>query len=98
MCQRAAASHTARIEAETAKARLDFELVRLLRCGEAVRAGVYFHPDSPYAAICADVVVANAPQVVSSSQPASAPLVVLPPISAPAPSPQVQNTTEVRSQ
>ena len=98
MCQRAASSHTARIEAETAKARLDFELVRLLRCGEAVRAGVYFHPDSPYAAICADVVVANAPQVVSSSQPSSPPLVVLPPISAPAPSPQVQSTTEVRSQ
>ena len=98
MCQRAASSHTARIEAETAKAQLDFELVRLLRCGEAVRAGIYFHPDSPYAAICADVVVANAPQVVSSSQPSSPPLVVLPPISAPAPSPQVQSTTEARSQ
>jgi len=97
-CQRAASTHTARIQAETDKARLDFELVRLLRCGEAVRAGVYFHPDSPYAAICADVVVANAPQVVSSSQPSSPPLVVLPPISAPAPSPQVQSTTEVRSQ
>ena len=97
-CQLAASSHTARINAETAKARLDFELVRLLRCGEAVRAGVYFHPDSPYAAICADVVVANAPQVVSSSQPSSPPLIVLPPISAPAPSPQVQSTTEVRSQ
>ena len=98
MCQQAAASHTARINAETAKAQLDFELVRLLRCGEAVRAGVYFHPDSPYAAICADVVVANAPQVVSSSQPSSPPLVVLPPISAPAPSPQVQNTAGARSQ
>ncbi len=97
-CQRAAATHTARIQAETDKARLDFELVRLLRCGEAVRAGVYFHPDSPYAAICADVVVANAPQVVSSSQPSSPPLVVLPPISAPAPSPPVQSTTEVHSQ
>ena len=97
-CQRAAASHTARIDAETAKAQLDFELVRLLRCGEAVRAGIYFHPDSPYAAICADVVVANAPQVVSSSQPSSPPLVVLPPISAPAPSPQVQNTAGARSQ
>ncbi len=97
-CQRAASTHTARIQAETDKARLDFELVRLLRCGEAVRAGVYFHPDSPYAAICADVVVANAPQVVSASQPSSAPLVVLPPISAPAPSPQVQSTTEARSQ
>ncbi len=98
LCQQAATAHTRRVQAETAKAQLDFELVRLLRCGEAVRAGIYFHPDSPYAAICADVVVANAPQVVSSSQPSSPPLVVLPPISAPAPSPQVQSTTEARSQ
>ncbi len=98
LCRQAAESQRQRIEAETAKSRLDFELVRLLRCGEAVRAGVYFHPDSPYASVCADVVVANAPQVVSASQPSSAPLVVLPPISAPAPSPQVQSTTEARSQ
>ena len=39
LCYTAASSHNERIQAETAKARLDFELVRLLRCGEAVRAG-----------------------------------------------------------
>ncbi len=79
LCYHAASSHTERVRAETAKARLDFELVRLLRCGEAVRAGVYFHPDSPYASVCADVVVANAPRVASSSQPSVPPLIVLPP-------------------
>ena len=88
LCYTAASSHTARINAETAKSRLDFELVRLLRCGEAVRQGVYFHPDSPYAAICSDVVVANAPRVVSPSQPSAPSPIVLPPISVQVPDPQ----------
>ena len=57
LCKDAARNVAARSQAETDKARLDFELVRLIRCGEARRAGVMFHPDSPYAAICADVVV-----------------------------------------
>ena len=48
-----------RQQAEADKARLDFELVRLIKCGEAMRMGVIFHPDSPYAGICADVVVIN---------------------------------------
>lgn len=97
-CQLAASAHTARIQAETAKAQLDFELVRLLRCGEAIRSGIYFHPDSPYAVVCADVVVANAPQVVSSSNPQRPSLEVLPPVSAQATSPQTQSTVEARSQ
>lgn len=97
-CQLAASAHTARIQAETAKAQLDFELVRLLRCGEAIQRGIYFHPDSPYAVVCADVVVANAPQVVTSSQPSAPPLTVLPPISAPVASPQTQSTAATRSQ
>lgn len=50
-----------RQQAEADKARLDFELVRLLKCGEAARMGVRFHPQSPYAAICSDVVIAQAP-------------------------------------
>ena len=86
LCNQAAQTWIARQQVETSKARLDFELVRLLRCGEAVRQGIYFHPDSPYASVCADVVVANAPQVVSTSQPSRPPLVVLPPI------PRVQST------
>jgi hypothetical protein len=36
---------------------LDFELVRLLKCGEAYKNGVMFHPESPYYKVCADVVV-----------------------------------------
>ena len=71
-CLRAARAVRERQETETAKARLDFELVRLLRCGEAARAGVRFHPDSPYASVCADVVVLGTPQVVSPS-PSSSP-------------------------
>ena len=98
LCKRAAAASAARIETEEAKARLDFELVRLLRCGQAVQQGIYFHPDSPYASVCSDVVVANAPQVVTSSSPSVQPLVVLPPISAPAPAPSTQSTVEARSQ
>ena len=56
-CKEAAETWTNRQKAETDKARLDFELVRLLKCGEAMKAGVHFHPQSPYAKICADVVV-----------------------------------------
>jgi hypothetical protein len=56
-CKTAADTWTARQQAETDKARLDFELVRLLKCGEAKKAGIFFIPSSPYAKICGDVVV-----------------------------------------
>ena len=98
LCSQAAETWIGRQQIEASKARLDFELVRLLRCGEAVRQGIYFNPDSPYASVCADVVVANAPRVVSPSQPSSPSPVVLPPISVQAPDSQNQRTTEVRSQ
>ncbi len=48
-----------RNQAEADKARLDFELVRALRCGEMKRNGIHFHPNSPYAAICSDIIVIN---------------------------------------
>ena len=60
-CKSAADAQIARNQAEADKARLDFELVRLLRCGEAMKAGIRFHPESPYAGICADVVVVQPP-------------------------------------
>ena len=41
----------------TANKRLDFEIARLKNCGELKKAGIFFHPASPYASICADVVV-----------------------------------------
>ena len=42
-----------------ANKRLDFELARLKNCGELMKSGITFHPNSPYASICADVVVNN---------------------------------------
>lgn len=66
-CKEAAETWTNRQKAETDKARLDFELVRLLKCGEAMKAGIHFHPQSPYAKICADVVVVSNGGIVPSS-------------------------------
>jgi len=39
------------------KERLDYELVRILKCVEIKKAGYTIHPSSPYAPICADVVL-----------------------------------------
>lgn len=57
LCKARARVEIARQQAEADKARLDFELVRLLKCGEAIKSGISFHPQSPYAKICADIVV-----------------------------------------
>ena len=57
ICKSRARVEISRQQAEADKARLDFELVRLLKCGEALKSGVSFHPQSPYAKICSDVVV-----------------------------------------
>ena len=57
LCKERAKTEIERQRAEADKARLDFELVRLLKCGEAIKNGITFHPDSPYYKICADVVV-----------------------------------------
>ena len=43
-----------------ANKRLDFELARLKNCGDLMQKGIMFHPKSPYAAICADIVVTQA--------------------------------------
>ena len=43
----------------TSNKRLDFEIARLKNCGELKKAGIFFHPASPYASICADVIVTN---------------------------------------
>lgn len=57
ICKARAKVEISRQQAETDKARLDFELVRLLKCGEAKKSGIDFHPDSPYYKICADIIV-----------------------------------------
>ena len=60
-CKEAAATQIAWMEQQTANKRLDFELARLKNCGELMKAGVVFHPKSPYHAVCADVVLVNPP-------------------------------------
>lgn len=57
LCRDRARVETERAQAEADKARLDYELVRLLRCGEAKKQGIYFSADSPYRKVCSDVMV-----------------------------------------
>ena len=97
-CLRSAEAQRERVEAETAKARLDFELVRLLRCGEAIRSGISFHPSSPYASVCADVIVASPPQTASSARPSAPSSTSSQPASTQASSPQTQRTAATQSQ
>ena len=61
LCKQAATTQIAQQEQLTANKRLDFEIARLKNCGELMKSGIMFHPKSPYAAICADVVVTNPP-------------------------------------
>jgi len=58
-CSEAATAQVAAVNQATANKRLDFEIARLKNCGELLKAGIMFHPKSPYASICADVVVTN---------------------------------------
>ena len=64
-CMEAAQTQTELQKQLTANKRLDFELARLKNCGEQMKAGVMFHPKSPYYAVCADVVLVNPPGVVA---------------------------------
>ena len=61
LCKQAATTQIAQQAQLTANKRLDFEIARLKNCGELMKAGIFFAPKSPYAAICADVVVTNPP-------------------------------------
>ena len=60
-CKEAAAANIALMEQQVSNKRLDFELARLKNCGELMKAGIQFHPKSPYYAVCADVVLVNPP-------------------------------------
>lgn len=69
LCKARAKVEIERQKAEADKARLDFELVRLLKCGEAIKSGITFHSESPYAKICADIVVRYpSPTIVTGTQ------------------------------
>ena len=58
-CKAAAETQISLQQQMVANKRLDFELARLKNCGELIKAGIQFHPQSPYRKICADVVVQN---------------------------------------
>ena len=60
-CKEAAAANIALMEQSVANKRLDFEIARLKNCGELMKAGIMFHKNSPYFAVCADVVLVNPP-------------------------------------
>ena len=60
-CKQAAAANIAYMQQQTANKRLDFEIARLKNCGELMKAGIMFHKNSPYFAVCADVVLVNPP-------------------------------------
>ena len=63
LCKERAAVEVERAQAEADKARLDYELVRMLRCGEAKKAGIYFSPNSPYNKVCADIMLGRPPSL-----------------------------------
>ena len=61
LCKEAASVQIGMQRQLTANKRLDFEIARLKNCGELMQAGIMFHPKSPYASICADVVLVLPP-------------------------------------
>ena len=64
LCKEAATTQIQQQQQITANKRLDFEIARLKNCGELMQKGIMFHPKSPYAAICADVVVSTPPGTI----------------------------------
>jgi len=79
-CKEAAATQIELQQQMIANKRLDFEIARLKNCGELMKAGIQFHPKSPYYKVCADVVVHNvnyikphAHSIPSVSAPSSVP-------------------------
>ena len=65
-CKEAVDAQISLMKQTNANKRLDFELARLKNCGELMKAGIMFHPKSPYGKVCADVVLVNPPGVVEN--------------------------------
>ncbi len=61
LCKEAATVQIGMQRQLIANKRLDFEIARLKNCGELMQAGIMFHPKSPYASVCADVVLVQPP-------------------------------------
>ena len=64
-CKEAAAANIDLMQQTVANKRLDFEIARLKNCGELKKAGIIFHPQSPYASVCSDVMLVNPAGVVA---------------------------------
>ena len=64
-CKQAAQANIDYMNQQTANKRLDFEIARLKNCGELKKAGIVFHPKSPYHSVCADVMLINPVGVVA---------------------------------
>jgi len=64
LCKKASTTQIALNGQLLANKRLDFEIARLKNCGELMKAGIMFHPKSPYHKVCADVVLVNPVGVV----------------------------------
>jgi hypothetical protein len=67
-CKEAAAANIDLMKQTTANKRLDFEIARLKNCGELMQSGIMFHPKSPYASVCADVMLVQPPNVIVPHQ------------------------------
>ena len=63
-CRQAAEKQVALLDAALADKRLNYEIARIRNCSSLLKEGVMFHTDSPYASICADVVLTNPPGVI----------------------------------
>ena len=63
-CRKAAEKQVELMTANLADKRLNYEIARLRNCADLMKEGVMFHPKSPYASICADVVLTNPPGVL----------------------------------
>ena len=64
LCKTAATTQINMQQQLIANKRLDFELARLKNCGEMKKAGIMFHPKSPYYSVCADVMLVQPAGVV----------------------------------
>ena len=64
-CKQAAQANINLMNQTVANKRLDFELARLKNCGELKKAGIIFHPKSPYYSVCADVMLVQPSGVVT---------------------------------
>ena len=65
LCKEASGTQIALQRQMVANKKLDFEIARLKNCGELMKAGIMFHPKSPYRAVCADVILTNPPGIVA---------------------------------